>query len=252
MRFQFDSVEQSIVVDAWIASFSLACNQLTLNSGTVLNSLKSCRLWSQVYSRYDGRQKRSAVTTLVKLYWILWSLFRLVNVIPAKKLLPSHVCLMIDGNPVWHQDFFVFFNTIFVSSHMYPENPEGTQVIVGSMKHGIYIRHCQESNSQPVPSQAGVDTTRPQWRISSAGLIRQLSYWTNETSFMISISFSAADIKNFLHLGAIHILRTQKTADFDPPLPVCTPYIFIPPSNAYVRMSLSPPPPDIKPLVYTM
>ena len=29
-----------------------------------------------------------------------------------------------------------FFNTIFVSSHMYPENPEGTQVIVGSMNMG--------------------------------------------------------------------------------------------------------------------
>ena len=27
----------------------------------------------------------------------------------------------------------VFSNTIFVSSHMYPENPEGTQVTVGSM-----------------------------------------------------------------------------------------------------------------------
>ena len=29
-----------------------------------------------------------------------------------------------------------FLNTIFVSSHMYPENPEGTQVIVGSMNMG--------------------------------------------------------------------------------------------------------------------
>ena len=29
-------------------------------------------------------------------------------------------------------------------------------------EHGIlYIRHCQESNSQPVLSQAGADTTRP-------------------------------------------------------------------------------------------
>ena len=28
---------------------------------------------------------------------------------------------------------FIFFNTIFVSIHMYPENPEATQVIVGSM-----------------------------------------------------------------------------------------------------------------------
>ena len=29
-----------------------------------------------------------------------------------------------------------FFNTIFVSSHMYPGTPEGTQVIVGSMNMG--------------------------------------------------------------------------------------------------------------------
>ena len=26
-----------------------------------------------------------------------------------------------------------FFNTIFVSSHMYQENPEETQIVVGSM-----------------------------------------------------------------------------------------------------------------------
>ena len=32
-------------------------------------------------------------------------------------------------------DFF-FFNTIFVSSHMYPENPRRDQVIVGSMNMG--------------------------------------------------------------------------------------------------------------------
>ena len=30
----------------------------------------------------------------------------------------------------------IFLNTIFVSSHMYPENPEGTQVIVGSKNMG--------------------------------------------------------------------------------------------------------------------
>ena len=33
-------------------------------------------------------------------------------------------------------EFWHFFNIIFVSSHMYPENPEGTQVIVGSMNMG--------------------------------------------------------------------------------------------------------------------
>ena len=31
---------------------------------------------------------------------------------------------------------FIFFKHNFVSSHMYPENPEGTQVIVGSMNMG--------------------------------------------------------------------------------------------------------------------
>ena len=30
-----------------------------------------------------------------------------------------------------------FFNTIFVSSHMYPKNPEETQVIIGSMNMGM-------------------------------------------------------------------------------------------------------------------
>ena len=40
----------------------------------------------------------------------------------------------------------VFLNTIFVSSHMYPENPEGTQVIVGSMNMG-YISDTARNRS---------------------------------------------------------------------------------------------------------
>ena len=35
--------------------------------------------------------------------------------------------------------FSSFFNTILVSSHMYPANPEGTQVIVGSTNMGYII-----------------------------------------------------------------------------------------------------------------
>ena len=70
---------------------------------------------------------------------------------------------------------FTFFNTTFVSSYMYPENPVGTHVIVGSLnEHGIYIRHCQESNSQPVPSQAGADPTRPQWQTLALPLPRSI------------------------------------------------------------------------------
>ena len=36
--------------------------------------------------------------------------------------------------PNWSS--LTFLNTIFVSSHMYPENPDGTQVIVSSMNMG--------------------------------------------------------------------------------------------------------------------
>ena len=76
----------------------------------------------------------------------------------------------------------VFFKTIFVSSHMYPENPEGTQVNRRLNEHGIYIRHCQESNSQPVPSQAGADPTKPQWRrVEWLFWWVNVSHWNNET-----------------------------------------------------------------------
>ena len=40
----------------------------------------------------------------------------------------------------------IVFNTIFVSSHMYPENPEGTQVIVGSMNMG-YISNTARNRT---------------------------------------------------------------------------------------------------------
>ena len=46
----------------------------------------------------------------------------------------SNLIYLISYHP------FFLFNTIFVSSHMYPENPEGTQVIRSRLnEHGIYI-----------------------------------------------------------------------------------------------------------------
>ena len=55
-------------------------------------------------------------------------------------------------------------------------------------EHGIYIRHCQESNSQSVPSQAGADPTRPQWRILKQNTIenqdqvKKAKSWTRDAS----------------------------------------------------------------------
>ena len=55
-----------------------------------------------------------------------------------------------------------FLNTIFLSSHMYPENPRRTREIVGFMNIGhwtLNTRHCQDSNSQHVSSQVCGDST---------------------------------------------------------------------------------------------
>ena len=54
----------------------------------------------------------------------------------------------------------IIFNTIFVSSHMYPENPEETQVIIGSMNMG-YISDTARNRThnlfrpkrEPIPLQ---------------------------------------------------------------------------------------------------
>ena len=47
----------------------------------------------------------------------------------------STACIVVWN--VWHQGR-IFLKHNFVSSHMYPENPEGTQVIVSSMNMYIY------------------------------------------------------------------------------------------------------------------
>ena len=42
-----------------------------------------------------------------------------------------------DKRTSWFYTIFILnFKTVFVSSHMYPENPEETEVIVGSMNMG--------------------------------------------------------------------------------------------------------------------
>ena len=43
--------------------------------------------------------------------------------------------ILSPADDIFHS-WEVAFNTIFVSSHMYPENPEGTRVIVGFMNMG--------------------------------------------------------------------------------------------------------------------
>ena len=56
----------------------------------------------------------------------------------------------------------VFFLHNFCVKPYVPREPRRDPSNRRLNEHGIYIRHCQELNSQPVPSQAGADTTRPQ------------------------------------------------------------------------------------------
>ena len=65
----------------------------------------------------------------------------------------------------WRNEFLFiyFFQHNFCVKPYVPREPRRDPSNRRLNEHGIYIRHCQESNSQPVPSQAGADTTRPQW-----------------------------------------------------------------------------------------
>ena len=73
----------------------------------------------------------------------------------------------------WHvlkcnHELLLFFNTIFCVKPYVPREPRRDPSNRRLYEHGIYIWHCQESNSQPVPSQVRTDPTRPQWRTSIA------------------------------------------------------------------------------------
>ena len=65
-------------------------------------------------------------------------------------------------------------------------------------EYGINIQHCQESNSQPVPSQVGADPNRPQWwtalpcplpRTTTVHIVKDLVYssWTSNKSICLNL-----------------------------------------------------------------
>ena len=63
-----------------------------------------------------------------------------------------------------------FFQHNFCVKPYVPREPRRDPSNRRLYEHGIYIRHCQESNSQPVSSQVRADPTRPQWQTLSTGL----------------------------------------------------------------------------------
>ena len=98
--------------------------------------------------------------------FILWNYgWVILKKIVTEPEIPAQQLLFNSGNRF-------FFNTVFVSSHMYPENPEGTQVIVGSMNMG-YISNTARNRTHNLfrPKREPIPLTRPQLRISNPFIV---------------------------------------------------------------------------------
>ena len=76
---------------------------------------------------------------------------------------------------LWNE---IFFNTIFVSSHMCPENPEGTQVIVGSMNMG-YISYTARNRTHNLfrPKREPITLGHSDGRNWNANLLSSANLW---------------------------------------------------------------------------
>ena len=100
-------------------------------------------------------------------WWSIWNRMLLCNEWRSRsdEWTCFHECLR---QVIWLSDRVLvncfFFKHNFCVKPYVPREPRRDPSNRRLNEHGIYIRHCQESNSQPVPSQAGVDTTRPQWQ----------------------------------------------------------------------------------------
>ena len=104
---------------------------------------------------------------------------RLVTIITEERLFTTSINLLHTGqansiSPVWilicNFKWPLFLHNFCVKPYV-PREPRRDPSNRRLNEHGIYIRHCQESNSQPVPYQAGADPTRPQWRTQFWGTL---------------------------------------------------------------------------------
>ena len=99
----------------WGTNSCRSSRWLQCKQGRRRTSRRLCRTWRKLVSG-----KESISRGLLSPWWILHDKFKL-----------------------WRKNmtrlYLVTFITILVSSHMYPENPEGTRVIVGSMNMGYDI-----------------------------------------------------------------------------------------------------------------
>ena len=88
----------------------------------------------QNFSAYERVYTVSHLYLFKHIYWSHTTIVGrevLSRTVCPKNIHSSIAVLLFNWIFTW-----LFFNTVFVSSHMYPENPEGTPIIVGSMNIG--------------------------------------------------------------------------------------------------------------------
>ena len=107
----------------------------------------------------------------------------------------------------------LFFNTIFVSSRMYPENPEGTQLIVGSMNMGYDISDPARNRThnlfcpkrEPIPLGHAATVTDNDWLCSlSADAVINIQLTSNDQQYLICYISHGQEFKECPYCRVLH------------------------------------------------
>ena len=104
-----------------------------------------------------------------------------------------HEASSIDGIHLFTNQSMHFSWSRINAFHLITDQLMGSMITDQSMHFIFYFfQHCQKSNSQPVPSQAGADTTRPFYLITNQSM---RSIWTDQF-FISSLSGNRLTIAN--------------------------------------------------------
>ena len=77
----------------------------------------------------------------------------------------------------------IIFNTIFVSSHMYQENPE---VIVGSLNMGYISDTAKNRQLELIPMLKNISDSQPEFNISRASSHQSVPEYQNSIDEMLN------------------------------------------------------------------
>ena len=139
------------------------------------------------------------------------NLLKWILIEPNVKLecVPKFCCL--GQEEVWRRQQDIFYLTFQHNFWIKPYVPREPQRVPSNRMalwtwNTIYIRHCQESNSHPLPSQVHADSTRPQWWINEPEWdVLEQSSWSylipESSSYNIKVQIYRAWVQKLLTYG---------------------------------------------------